>query len=98
MRFIIYPFLLLIILNCNSIRVFSDFDRNVDFSNYQNFSFYKSGIDQVLISDLDKNRIINSIKSNLDSLGIKENSNSDILVNFNVDATNQIIINSFFIL
>ena len=53
MRFIIYPFLLLIILNCNSIRVFSDFDRNVDFSNYQNFSFYKSGIDQVLISDLD---------------------------------------------
>ena len=94
MRFIIYPFLLLIILNCNSIRVFSDFDRNVDFSNYQNFSFYKSGIDQVLISDLDKNRIINSIKSNLDSLGIKENSNSDILVNFNVDATNQIIINN----
>ena len=32
-----------------------------------------------IISDLDKNRIINSIKSNLDSLGIKENSNSDIL-------------------
>ena len=50
--------------------------------------------DQVLISDLDKNRIINSIKLNLDSLGIKENSNSDILINFNVDATNQIIVNN----
>ena len=92
MKVILYCFLSIIIFSCNSIRVFSDYDKNVDFANYKNFSFYESRIDQLSISDLDKNRIINSIKSNLDSLGIKENINSDILVNFNVDATKQIIV------
>ena len=55
-QYILFLFILGLSLNsCNSIRVYSDFDSEIDFSNYQSFAFYKTGIDKVEISDIDKN-------------------------------------------
>jgi len=47
-------FLLLLVASCSSIRVNSDYDKKVDFSQYKTYAFYKTGIDKVEISDLDK--------------------------------------------
>ena len=47
-----------IICSCNSIRVYSDFDSEINFDNYKSFAFYKKGIDNVEISDIDKKRIL----------------------------------------
>ena len=51
-------FLSLLFLSCSSIRVYNDFDAGVDFDSYTSYAFFKPGIDEVEISDLDKKRII----------------------------------------
>ena len=42
--------------SCCSIRVAADYDKNVDFTPFKTYAFYKNGIDKVDISDLDKKR------------------------------------------
>ena len=48
---------------CGSIAVFTDFDEDLDFSNYRSFAYLKSEVDAAEISDLDKRRILRSIDS-----------------------------------
>ena len=50
------PLLLLVLLvvSCSSVNVYNDYDKQVDFSQFKTFAFYKPGVDKVEISDLDK--------------------------------------------
>ena len=59
--------LLFLLNSCYSIRVFSDFDSEANFESHKSFAFYKAGIDQVEISDIDKKRILKAIEENLKS-------------------------------
>ena len=68
------------ILSCGSIKVASDYDSDADFSNYKTFAFYKSGIDKVEISDLDKKRILKSIQNTLLNKGLTLDENPDVLI------------------
>ncbi len=75
------PLLLLFIFaSCSSVKVVSDYDKNVDYSNYSTFAFYKPGIDKAQISDLDKKRILRAIESNLLAKGMSKSETPDILV------------------
>jgi len=51
--------------SCSSIKVITDYDPNVSFDRYKTYAFYKAGIDQVKISDLDKRRILKSLENSL---------------------------------
>ena len=55
--------LTILTLSCSSIKVFSDFDNSINFDNYKSFAFFKPGIEEVEISDLDKRRIKLSVKA-----------------------------------
>ena len=61
--------------SCSSIRVFSDFDNSVNFDNYKSFAFFKPGIEEVEISDLDKRRILKSIEQSLEEKNLVLSSN-----------------------
>ena len=53
----ITPVLLLLailVTSCSSVRVASDYDREVNFNQYESYAFFKPGIDKAEISDLDK--------------------------------------------
>jgi len=54
----ISPILIIIFLltSCTSVRVASDYDKNVNFDTFKTFAFYKTGIDKAEINDLDKIR------------------------------------------
>ena len=65
---------------CGSIKVTSDYDTKVDFEKYKTFAFYKPGIDQATISDLDKKRILRAIESELLANGFTKSENPDLLV------------------
>ena len=54
MKRILLFFVALISINCSSIRVFSDHDSAVEFNQYKTYAFFKPGIEEVEISDLDK--------------------------------------------
>ena len=78
---------------CSSIRVFSDFDNSVNFDNYKSFAFFKPGIEEVEISDLDKRRILKSIEQSLEEKNLVLSSNPDLLINISVKATDRVFIN-----
>ena len=73
--------LLLIVISCSSVNVYSDYDKETDFSSFKTYAFYKKGIDKVEISDLDKKRILRAIERELKSKGMVPSDNPDLLVN-----------------
>ncbi|MGG7033655.1 MAG: DUF4136 domain-containing protein [Flavobacterium sp.] len=80
---IILPLILLSFLySCSSIRVASDYDSTVDFSQYKTFAFHANGIEKVPISEFDKKRIMKAIETELNKKGITKAENPDLLVNF----------------
>lgn len=81
--FKLLPVLLLVVVvttSCSSVRVASDYDKNVNFNEYKSFAFYKPGIDKAEISDLDKRRILRAIESELLAKGFTKSENPDLLV------------------
>lgn len=60
--------------------VYSDFNNQVDFSQFKTYAFYKPGIDKAEISDLDKQRIIDAIEFNLEEKGFSKSETPDLLI------------------
>ena len=71
---------LLFLSSCSSVRVLSDYDKEANFNNYKSYAFYKTGIDQAQISDLDKKRILKAIDSELSSRGYVKSENPDLFI------------------
>ena len=89
---------LLFLLNgCYSIRVYSDYDSEANFDSYKSFAFYKSGIDQVEISDIDKKRILKAVEADFKSKNMLISDSPDLLVNISTKSSENIYIdNSFY--
>jgi len=68
----------LILASCSTVRVASDYDQNVNFNEYKTYAFYKPGIDEAAISDLDKKRILRAIDAEMSSKGQKDLQNLKI--------------------
>ena len=71
----------MILVSCTSVNVYSDYDKETDFSEFKTYAFYKKGIDKVEISDLDKKRILRAIEKELKLKGLAPSENPDLLVN-----------------
>lgn len=79
----ITPVLLLLailVTSCSSVRVASDYDREVNFNQYKSYAFFKPGIDKAEISDLDKKRILRAIEAEMQRKGFTKSENPDLLV------------------
>ena len=87
--------LLFIVASCDTVKVYSDYDKSADFKQYKTFAFLKSGIDKVEISDLDKKRILNAIDQNLQAKGMTKSETPDLLVNIFTKSREQISVNQF---
>ncbi|WP_310556840.1 DUF4136 domain-containing protein [Flavobacterium sp.] len=90
------PVLLLFILaSCSSVRVYNDFDKNVDFTPYKTYAFHKTGIDKVEISDLDKKRILRAIDKEMTTKGFIKSETPDLLVNIFTKEKERLDVNQF---
>ena len=77
----VFPVLLFfLIASCSSVNVSSDYDKEINFSDYKTYAFYKKGIDKVEISDLDKRRILRAIEADLKAKGFTKSEDPDLLV------------------
>jgi len=65
---------------CSSVRVASDYDKEVNFNQYASYAFFKPGIDKAEISDLDKKRILRAIEAEMQRKGFSKSQNPDLLV------------------
>jgi hypothetical protein len=93
----ILPLLLLSIVfsSCSSVKVNSDYDKKVDFTAYKTYAFYKSGIDKVEVSDLDKKRILHSIDEVMTAKGFTKSETPDLLVNIFTKEREQVDVNRY---
>lgn len=71
----------LALISCSSVTVAVDYDREVDFSQYITYGYYKPGLDAIQISDLDKRRILKNIDAELDAKGMVKSDNPQIIIN-----------------
>ena len=92
---IIPVFLLLILSSCSSVRVNSDYDKNVDFNQYKTYAFQKRGVDKVEISDLDKKRILRAIDVEMTKKGFTKSETPDLLINIFTKEREQIDVNQY---
>jgi len=90
---VLFPALFFLV-SCSSIQVFSDHDSSIDFSKYSTFAYFKSEIDQVNISDLDKRRILKAIDSEMSQKGMSKSETPDLLIGFTTKAKEQIYVNN----
>src|SRR5690554_304521 len=82
-RLIGFSLLLLVLLlsSCSSsVRVVSDFDKEVDFTNYNTYAFHKPSVDAAKISDLDKRRILRAIDRELTGKGMVKSEDPQIII------------------
>lgn len=78
---VILPLLVLsLFASCVSVRVATDYDRDTNFTAYNTYAFYKTGIDQAQISDLDKKRILRAIETEMSNRGFSKSNDPDLLV------------------
>ena len=94
----IIPVLLFFMLSScgSSINVYSDFDRNSDFSQYKTYAFHKKSVDKVQISELDKRRILQAIESELGKKGMTKSETPDILVGIFTKEREEVDVNQFY--
>lgn len=85
----------LFLISCDAVRVYCDYDKKMDFTQFKTFAFYKQGIDKVEISDLDKRRILHAIEDELLAKGFSKSDNPDLLVNIFTKSREQVDINQF---
>lgn len=90
--FFVFVLSLLFVSSCVSIRVSTDFDKEANFSSYHTYAFYKKGISEVKISDLDKKRILRAIENVMQSKGLSASEEPDILINFFTDSRKDVSI------
>lgn len=70
----------LVLASCSTVKVATDYDKDVNFNQYQSFAFFKPGIDKAEISDLDKKRILRAIESEMLEKGFTKSDDPDLLV------------------
>ncbi len=66
--------------SCNTVKVATDYDQNVDFNQYKTYAFFKPGIDKAEISDLDKKRILRAIETEMTANGFTKSQDPNLLV------------------
>lgn len=88
--------LTLMLSSCSSVRVATDYDRNVNFSQFKTFAYLKTGLDGMEISDLDKKRIMQAIDFELSSKGFIKGENPDLLINLFTDTQENVYVNQYY--
>ncbi|WP_438978136.1 DUF4136 domain-containing protein [Polaribacter sp.] len=83
----------ILMTSCNSLKVTSDYDTAVNFTNYKTFAFFKPGIDKADISDLDKKRILRAIEAELTAKGLTKSENPDMLVSIFTKSRERVDVN-----
>lgn len=90
LKFTLPIMIIALLSSCSSVKVATDYDRTANFNTYETFAFYKPGIDQAEISDLDKKRILRAIETELKAKGMNKSQNPDLLVSIFTKTTENV--------
>ncbi|MGV0831894.1 DUF4136 domain-containing protein [Empedobacter brevis] len=98
MKIIHFTFIILLSLfvtSCGTVQVSTDYDRSTNFATYKTYSFHQKGLDKLKVNDLDKNRLIKAIDTQMATKGFtKVNSDADLVINLLTSSKEQISVNN----
>src|SRR5690606_15146848 len=96
-KFLVLPIVVVLFASsCSSVRVLSDYDKEVNLNSFKTYAFYKTGIDRAQISDLDKKRILKAIDTEMSARGYVKSENPDMLLSIFTKEREQVdIYNNF---
>ncbi|WP_438968752.1 DUF4136 domain-containing protein [Nonlabens sp.] len=78
------------LVSCKTVRVSQDYALGTDFNNYKTYAYFKAGIDEAEVSELDKKRILRAIDSEMKAKGFSKSSNPDIMVSIFTDSKERV--------
>ena len=76
--------------SCSTVRVAADYEKSTNFSQYRTFAFFKPGVDQAKISDIDKRRILRAIEAEMLAKGFTKAEEPDLLVSIFTESTQRV--------
>lgn len=81
---------IVVLAGCQTVRVSQDYAPETNFSQYKTFAYFKQGIDEAKISELDKKRILNAIDNEMQRKGFEKSQTPDLMVNIFTDSKEQV--------
>ena len=78
MKKFFFPFVLVILASCNTVRVTYDYEKTADFSKYKSYNYY-SDI-QTGMSELDNKRLFNALDEALKAKGLSLSQKPDFFI------------------
>jgi len=94
--YILSLFTVFLMMSCNPLQVYSDYDQEANFTKYKTFSFHEKGIEKLQLNDLDKRRIIKYITAALEAKGMRfVEGKGDISVNILASNKEQVDVNYY---
>ncbi|PPK95162.1 uncharacterized protein DUF4136 [Nonlabens xylanidelens] len=79
-----------LLVSCQTVRVSQDYAIGTEFNNYKTYAFFKKGIDEAKISELDKKRILRAIDTEMAAKGFVKSENPDIMVSIFTDSKERV--------
>ncbi len=79
-----------LLVSCQTVRVSQDYAIGTEFNNYKTYAFFKKGIDEAKISELDKKRILRAIDTEMSAKGFVKSENPDIMVSIFTDSKERV--------
>lgn len=79
-----------LLASCQTVRVSQDYAIGTEFNNYKTYAFFKKGIDEAKISELDKKRILRAIDTEMAAKGFVKSENPDIMVSIFTDSKERV--------
>jgi len=80
----------ILFVGCNTIRVSQDYAVGTDFSTYKTYGYFKQGIDDADINDLDKKRILKAIDKHMLANGFIKSQTPDLMISIFTDSQQRV--------
>ncbi|EAS20043.1 hypothetical protein BBFL7_02443 [Flavobacteria bacterium BBFL7] len=72
---------IVLLVGCQTVRVSQDYAVGTDFNQFKTYGYFKQGIDEADINDLDKKRILKAIDDQMLASGWTKSQSPDIMIN-----------------
>jgi hypothetical protein len=80
---ILVSFLFITLYSCSSVKI--NYDKNIDFSTYHTFAFFKKGLDNLKLPAQKKRLVVKVISQTLEQKGFRKSTSPDFVVNIFTD-------------
>ncbi|MDP5076637.1 MAG: DUF4136 domain-containing protein [Nonlabens sp.] len=78
------------LVGCQAVRVSQDYAPETNFTQYKTFAYFKQGVDEADISELDKKRILRALDTEMAAKGFQKSATPDVIVNFFTDSKERV--------